>query len=298
MNAAFLMLVLAGAPARAAAPSPRDARDAARLERTLDALSGRMTGNREAFAEKTVGLVSQAAELARGGRGGPAARALAEEIRKAVREYRDETTGAAVAATLIARRLETYRRTGVLPPPSRDDGSIRRAVLSENAPATGEVAFLPLDLSALADRLDLPPPPRARGHRAPALPAPPPAIAARPARAPAAPLFMPDRGMGRPRRDPVPGLIADLSARDADLRALAADALGAQGGAAAPAVPALRQALSDADAGVRASSVAALGEIVAADSPAVADIRAALSDPAEDVRVRARGALKRLGLIR
>ncbi|MEK7383907.1 MAG: HEAT repeat domain-containing protein, partial [Elusimicrobiota bacterium] len=196
------------------------------------------------------------------------------ELTKIVREYHAATTSSAGQSTLIARRLQTYKETGGLPPEVPDDGSLAREIDSDS-PAIPEVAMLPLDLVELAKRLGLPAPPTRRKE---VLPQAQPAIARRAPPTKSAPAFMHDAGAGRTAVDPVPALIAQLSSEEPRLRAFAADELAACGAAAAPAVPALRRALTDDDPRVRSSSVTALGAIVPPDSEIVLDIRQALAD--------------------
>lgn len=266
------------------AAAPEDTRDAAtELKVRLDVLAARMDDGRHLFLLKTT---AQAAMIAKHEEYAPEDPGLVQwkaELAKIVREYHDATISSAVQSTLIARRLQTYKETGVLPPEVPDDGSLARAI-DADAPAIPEVAMLPLDLVEMLKALGRPAP-----HAAPA-------IARRePARKPA-PGFMRDAGRGRTETDPVPALIAQLASEEPRLRAFAADELAGRGAAAAPAVAALRQALSDGDPRVRSSSVTALGAIVPPDSEAVLDIRHALADKSADVRFSARAALRRLGL--
>ena len=291
MLAAPLALLLALSRASAA---PKAGHDAAVLESTLDAMTARMVAEREAFALKTVAEAAALKELSDHGANDPEFLRRREKLARAAREYHAALVVEGVQATLLARRLDGYRRTGILPPAVPDDGSIARALDWNAPPSAPRPRDLPTDLAALTKVLRLPGPPKAGPVRVPDAPA---SVRAAPASRPA-PLFMPDRGFGRAETDPVPALIAQLSAGETGLRALAADELAGRGPAAASAVPALRRALSDPDAGVRSSSVTALGSIVAPDSAAVSDIRALLADRSEDVRFSARSALRRLGLSR
>lgn len=294
MIAAFGLLVLAASGA-SAAPSPEAVRhEAAVLESTLDAMTERMVAEREAFARKTAAEAALLKTLDDHGSTDPKIRRRKEALARAAAEYHAMLVVEGVQATLMARRLDGYKRTGNLPPVVPDDGSIARALDWEILSKAPKVRDLPTDLVALTKTLGLPAPPKAGRILPPASPA---IVRAAPAPRPAA-VFMPDRGAGRVEVDPVPGLIAQLSTGETGLRALAADELAGRGPAAAPAVPALRRALSDPDPGVRSSSVTALGAIVAPDSAAVADIRRLLADRSEDVRFSARTALQRLGLSR
>ena len=290
MRTVRLGLVLFAA-AVAAAAAPADTRSAAAgLKKRLDVLAARMDDGRHLFLLKTT---AQAAMIAKHEEHAPEDPGIIQwkaELAKIVREYHEATTSSAVQSTLIARRLQTYEETGVLPPETQDDGSLARAI-DADSPALPEVAMLPFDLVELAKRLGLPP------LRKESLTQAQPAIARRePARKPS-PAFMRDTGRGRTETDPVPALIAQLSSEEPRLRAFAADELAGRGAAAAPAVFALRQALSDGDPRVRSSSVTALGAIVPPDSEAVLDIRHALVDKSADVRFSARAALRRLGLL-
>lgn len=291
MIAALVLFVFMASRAGAAPSAAQVRHDAAVLESTLDAMTGRMNAERDAFALKTVALASVLKELGDAGSTDPKLLRLKEELDRAVREYHAATITEGVQATLMARRLGEFRQTGILPPVVRDDGSLARA-LGGDVPPAPNVRKLPLDLVALTKSLGLPAPARRR------LPAPPPAIARRAPAFRPAPSFMPDRGAGRAEADPVPALIAQLSSGETGLRALAADELAGRGTAASSAVPALRRALSDSDPRVRSSSVTALGAIVAPDSAAIPDIRRLLADHSEDVRFSARTALQRLGLSR
>lgn len=295
MIPAFGLLLLAPMSA-AAAPSAEQARhDAAVLESTLDAMTARMDEERDEFALKTAAEASRLKALADHGANDPEFLRASEKLAREAREYHAFMVAESVQATLMARRLDGYKRTGVLPPVVKDDGRIARALEWDKPSTVPNVRDLPTDLVALTKSLGLPPPPDSGRERLPS--APPAIVRAAPAARPA-PLFMPDRGFGRVQTDPVPGLIAQLSDGDTGLRALAADELAGHGPAAASAVPALRRALADEDPRVRSSSVTALGAIVAPDSAAVADIRRLLADRSEDVRFSARTALRRLGLSR
>jgi len=248
-----------------------------------------MNDAREFFATATVGQAAMVAKHEEYAPGDPKMDSAKEDLSRLIRQYRASATAAAVQTTLIARRLQAFRETGVLPPEVQDDGSLARAIDSD-APAMPEARKLPLDLVALAKELGLPPPPRA------ALPAAPPLIARRAESVKPAPAFMRDAGRGRAQVDPVPALIDQLSSEEPRLRAFAADELAGQGAAAVVAVAALRHALSDSDARVRSSSATALGSIVPPDSEVVDDLRRALVDKDVDVRFSARAALRRLGV--
>ncbi|OGR93780.1 MAG: hypothetical protein A2V88_05140 [Elusimicrobia bacterium RBG_16_66_12] len=253
-----------------------------------------MDDERESFVTATVGEASLLAEFDKWAPQAPATVRLKEEAReelaRVVREYQVSAISSAVRSTLIARRLQTYKATGVLPPEVPDDGSLARAI-GADSPAIPEAAMLPLDLGALAKALGLPAPPTRQREN---IPDAPPAVARRAPSAKTAPAFVRDAGTGRASADPVPALIAQLSSEEPRLRAFAADELAGRGAAAATAVDALRRALSDDDPRVRSSSVTALGAIVPPDSEAVLDIRRALADKNEDVRFSARAALRRL----
>lgn len=294
MLTASLLLRLAASLATAAPTVEQGRHDAAVLESTLDALTARLVEERETFALKTAAEAAALKELSDRGASDPAFQRRREALARAARDYHAMLVVEGVQTTLMARRLETYRRTGILPPAVKDDGSIARALEWDVPPSTPKVDPLSTDLVALTKALGLKPPPKA-GR----MPPPSPPAIARAAPAPrVVPLFMPDRGFGRIETDPVPGLIAELSSAETEQRALAADELAGRGPAAASAVPALRRALDDSDPRVRSSSVTALGAIVAPDSAAVADIRRLLADRSEDVRLSARTALQRLGLSR
>lgn len=290
VGTAYLLLVVAAVSATAAGPDAR--REAAALEERLVALSARMDDEREGFVTATV---AQAAMIAKHEEYAPEDPGLVQwkaELARIVREHHAAAISSAVQSTLIARRLQAYKETGVLPPEIPDDGSLARAIDSDS-PAIPEVAMLPLDLEAIAKTLGLPAPPARRRE---VLPDAQPAVARRAPAGKPPPAFMRDAGRGRAETDPVPALIAQLSSEEPRLRAFAADELAGRGAAAAPAVFALRRALSDADPRVRSSSITALGSIVPPDSEAVLDIRHALVDRSADVRFSARAALRRLGL--
>lgn len=286
MSIARLVVILSTIYAAARAAVPGDGRrEAAALEDRLAVLTARMDDGRHLFLLKTT---AQAAMIAKHEEYAPQDTDLVPwkaELAKIVREYHAATTSSAVQSTLIARRLQTYKETGVLPPEVPDDGSLARAI-DADAPAIPEVAMLPLDLVEMLKALGRP--------AATAVPAAPAIARREPAKKPA-PAFMRDAGRGREETDPVPALIAQLSCEEPRLRAFAADELAGRGAAATPAIPALRRALSDSDPRVRSSSVTALGAIVPPDSEIVLDIRQALADKSADVRFNARAALQRLG---
>jgi HEAT repeat protein len=91
----------------------------------------------------------------------------------------------------------------------------------------------------------------------------------------------------RPRLDIRPclkSLIAALSDTDDRVRALAAQAVGAIGAAASPAVPALITLLSSVDEGSRNSALIGLTKIGPAARAALPAVRQALNDSSADVR--------------
>jgi hypothetical protein len=291
-----LGLLLSATLASAAPTAPAEARrEAAVLESTLTALTARLDEERERDVLTDIGEAALLAELDDCDPSNPDVIRRKAELNSRIRARRAAELPASIQATLLARRLEVYRRTGVLPPMTRDDGAVARALGWDQPPSTPKVDALPGDLVALSRRLGLPAPPKAPR---PLMPAAPPAVAKRSTPARPISLFMPDRGTGRAAADPVPELIAQLREGGSFDRALAADELAGRGDAAAPAVPALRRALADADPRVRSSSVTALGSIVTPDSAAVADMRVLLADRDEDVRFSAKTALRRLGLLR
>jgi hypothetical protein len=110
--------------------------------------------------------------------------------------------------------------------------------------------------------------------------------------------FVPDAGTGKIENDPIPVLIAALSAPDPRRRCRAADELGRRGGLAGQAVPALRKILRDKDRRVRSSAALALGSIGGASNGLMRDLRRALRDKDEDVRFSAAMALERLEKLR
>lgn len=295
MSPALGFVFLASLASAAPAPSAEARHAAAVLESTLTALTGRIDEERDQDVLGDLGEASLLAELSAHGSADPDTVRRKKELNERLRARRAVEMAASVSATLMARRLDAYRRTGVLPPPALDDGTVARSLGWDLPSATPTVDALPGDLVALTRRLGLPAPLKPARDLAPAAP---PLVARRAPPARPVPLFMPDRGFGRVQADPVPLLIAQLSGGGSMDRALAADELGGRGPAAAPAVPALRRALADADPRVRSSSVTALGAIVASDSDAVADMRRLLADRDEDVRFSAKSALRRLGLLR
>ena len=287
-----LVLVLSSVCA-AAAPVADVRSEAADLERRLTVLTVKANLDRDIF---TMSIASCATLLAAYARYAPS-EALGlkmipwkAEVLRRVQHYHAAALANSVEATLMARRLKTYRETGLLPPDVKDDGSLLRQ-LESDIPSAPEVAALSLDLATLAKQLGLPSPP-ARTREV--LPAAPLLVRRTEALRPPAE-FMRDAGKGKATTDPVPELIVQLSSENPRMRAFAADELGGRGAVGAPAVEALRRALSDADARVRSSSVTALGSIVPPDSEAVFDIRRALADANQDVRYSARAALRRLG---
>jgi hypothetical protein len=198
--------------------------------------------------------------------------------------------------TVLALRLDEYRRTGRLPADIPHRERLKRFLddpwpkgIYPWAPTPLRLPFLELDVLALEKQL------RTRWIPQPAAPLPP-AVSASPRQAPSAPgpELVRDAGTGLPPVDPIPELIALLSSADAYQRSLAADELGKHGKAAARAVPALRKALSDADPRVRGSAALSLGSVGEIPSDIVGEVRRLLQDSDSDVRFSAKAALKRL----
>ncbi len=94
----------------------------------------------------------------------------------------------------------------------------------------------------------------------------------------------------------VPALVGALDDRDPEVRAAAAGALGALGGAAEPAVPGLAGSLRDEQEAVRTAAAAALGALGPRSRAAAPALFAALDDPRANVRATAAQALARLEL--
>jgi HEAT repeat protein len=103
-----------------------------------------------------------------------------------------------------------------------------------------------------------------------------------------------DGGLGRIAFDPIPTLIARLSADEPRERALAAEILGKRGAQARDAAPALRRALKDSDRRVRANAALALGDIGVSGRGVRSDLKRAAKDGSEDVRDSALLALQRI----
>ncbi len=94
----------------------------------------------------------------------------------------------------------------------------------------------------------------------------------------------------------VPALVAALDDRDPEVRAAAAWALGALGGAAEPAVPGLAGSLRDEQEAVRTAAAQALGALGPRARSAAPALFAALDDPRAGVRAAAAQALARVEL--
>lgn len=286
-----LALLLAAASfARGAAP----ASDA--LARQLSELSAQLDEQREQLMLATVAIGGIAATLekyAPESREAAETRALVVHI---LNERRKETTALELKTALLAEQLQRYKETGVLSPTSAATvARLKKLIDSPWAVWEGRkpVAALSLDLAILQKQLrryqdsgarkaESFPPPEKGGS-------PPPVKNDLVGSG-----FERDRGTGKPASDPIPELIAQLASDQPRRRALAADALGSRGAAAAAAVPALSRALSDPDRRVRASAVLALGAVGGAPADVVAGIRRALSDKDAEVRLSAQLALRRL----
>lgn len=93
----------------------------------------------------------------------------------------------------------------------------------------------------------------------------------------------------------IPQLIKNLSDKDPDVRADAADELGKKGAVAKKAVPDLIAALKDPEETVRDAAVDALGQIGAAAKDAIPELAKALGDDKATVRELAAIALGQIG---
>jgi HEAT repeat protein len=105
--------------------------------------------------------------------------------------------------------------------------------------------------------------------------------------------FQPDRE--KTESGPVPSIIKQLSNKDEEVRARAADQLGDFGPKAATAVPSLLTALNDTSPRVRGAVIHALGKIGPAARAAIPAVVAALEDPKSECRCEVPDAIQGLG---
>jgi hypothetical protein len=262
------------------------------LTKQLRELTGQLDEEREQLMLATVGIGSIAASLEKHSpesRESAEVRALVVQVLNARRK---ETAALELRTALLAEQLQRYKETGVLSPtPPATVASLRKFIDSPWAVWEGRkpVASLSLDLAILQKQL------RRYQQKAESFPVPekhedPPPLAV----GNGGSGFVRDRGTGNPQTDPIPELIDQLSSDQPRRRALAADALGSRGAAAAAAAPALGRAMSDPDRRVRASAVLALGAVGSVPESVMDDIRRALSDKDAEVRLSAQLALRRL----
>jgi len=102
---------------------------------------------------------------------------------------------------------------------------------------------------------------------------------------------------GRPRLpigECMPALVKALADQDSRVKALAAQAVGATGGAGAAAVPALIELLGAPEEGERNSACIGLGDLGPTAYAALPALRKALSDPSLDVRRFAQRAIGKI----
>jgi hypothetical protein len=264
----------------------------AALVKQLRELNSQLGEEREQLMLATVGIGGIAASLEKHS---PDSRELAE-VRALVVQVLDarrkETAALELKTALLAEQLQRYKETGVLSPtPPATVASLRKLIDSPWVVWEGRkpVASLSLDLAILQKQL------RRWQQKAESFPVP---VKTEPPPAVAGGLigsgFERDRGTGNPQSDPIPELIDQLSSDQPRRRALAADALGSRGAAAAAAAPALGRAMSDPDRRVRASAVLALGAVGSVSESVLDDMRRALSDKDAEVRLSAQLALRRL----
>lgn len=227
--------------------------------------------------------------------GTPAARAAATESERLTARHRKETAPLILKLTVNALRLQEYKKTGVLPESVPNEKELLAAIEAPWTPQHPEVEMPDGDLGRLKkqlERWDLKPAKRPAEALAASTPAP--QVPAKPSALPPA-AIQKDAGTGRELGDPVPGLIAQLSAAAPRERALAAEQLGSLGAKAAPGVSALRKSLKDADGRVRGSAALALGSVATAAEPGLlAELRALTADRDPEVRLSSQVALSRL----
>lgn len=227
--------------------------------------------------------------------GSPAARAAASESERLTARHRKETGPLILKLTVNALRLQEYKKTGALPDSVPDEAELLAAIEAPWTPQQAEVELPDGDLRRLKkqlERWDLKP--QKRPAEALAASKPAPGAPAKPSALPPA-AIQKDAGTGRELGDPVPGLIAQLSAPEPRERALAAEQLGSLGTKAANGVSALRRSLKDADGRVRGSAALALGAVATAAEPGLlAELRALAADRDPEVRLSSQVALSRL----
>lgn len=271
--------LLLAAAVLSAAPQP----PTARLESRLSELERRWKDENEKVLAASHALLSAQ----------PEARA---EALPALEAYRETAKTLILEMTILARRLEEYKRTGILPESVADADDIERFLAD---PWTGmppdadphtkitRVKELPLDYRKLIEALERYGGPR----RVKETLKTPIARASEPKPRLPAPFLVPDAGRGRAKTDPVPELIRMLGAEAGRERALAADMLGGLGRDARPAIPRLVAALGDGDGRVRASAADALGRVGELDERSLEALRGLLEDPDLEVRRSAKAAL-------
>ncbi|MDX6769423.1 MAG: HEAT repeat domain-containing protein [Elusimicrobiota bacterium] len=279
--------LLLAAPLAAAAAGGAD--EAAALRAELRAKTAALEAQRGDFVRR---LQEVAGPLVRSADGELTSAAYAQSERLTA-EHRAATAPLLLELTAGALRLQAFKETGVLPDEAPDAEELLAAIMAPWQPSRPEVELPAGDLRALERQLERWSPKPARRPEplvaaAPASPAARPLVAGLPAR------FARDAGTGRVRTDPVPGLLADLSAPEPRRRALAADELGGLGPAAAAAAGPLRAALSDPDARVRASAARALGVLGVRDPELRRSLEGLLLDASAEVRLSTKAALARL----